>query len=107
MRLSKQDPNDPSKRRHFEISIDSPFHILSCRANQSNTTLPEYHSTASLHEPSSTLGACQCPPLSGHRSRPSFNPRDPASGPSSRTNSSSTNSVNSAASVTPPGSLFI
>jgi hypothetical protein len=42
MRLSKQDPADPNKRRHFEISIDSPFHILSCQATNANTTLPAY-----------------------------------------------------------------
>ena len=44
MRLSKPDVADPSKRRHFEISIDSPFHILSCRATQANTALPAYSS---------------------------------------------------------------
>ena len=44
MRLSKPDQNDPTKRRHFEISIDSPFHILSCQATQANTALPAYSS---------------------------------------------------------------
>ncbi|TKA72518.1 hypothetical protein B0A49_02468 [Cryomyces minteri] len=47
MRLSKPDQNDPAKRRHFEISIDSPFHILSCRATQANTALPAYSSPES------------------------------------------------------------
>lgn len=42
MRLSKPDEKDSTKRRHFEISIDSPFHILSCRATQANTSLPAY-----------------------------------------------------------------
>lgn len=42
LRLSKPDVSDPSKRRHFEISIDSPFHILSCQATQSNIFLPAY-----------------------------------------------------------------
>jgi arrestin-related trafficking adapter 3/6 len=42
MRLSRPDENDPNKRRHFEISIDSPFNILSCRATQANTSLPAY-----------------------------------------------------------------
>lgn len=42
MRLSRPDTDDPNKRRHFEISIDSPFHILSCRATQANTSLPAY-----------------------------------------------------------------
>ena len=47
MRLSKPDAADPSKRRHFEISIDSPFNILSCRATQANTALPAYSSPES------------------------------------------------------------
>jgi hypothetical protein len=44
LRLSKADPqpNDPGKRRHFEISIDSPIHLLSCRCVNSNTQLPTY-----------------------------------------------------------------
>ena len=44
MRLSRLDTEDPTgtKRRHFEISIDSPFHILSCLATQAHTSLPEY-----------------------------------------------------------------
>lgn len=44
MRLSRPDENDPSKRRHFEISIDSPFNIMSCRATQANISLPAYSS---------------------------------------------------------------
>jgi len=44
MRLSRPDENDTSKRRHFEISIDSPFNILSCRATQANIELPAYSS---------------------------------------------------------------
>ncbi|KAL3425950.1 arrestin-related trafficking adapter C2D10.04 [Phlyctema vagabunda] len=44
MRISRQDADDPTgkKRRHFEISIDSPFSILNCRATQANLALPEY-----------------------------------------------------------------
>ncbi|ORY75127.1 or S-antigen, C-terminal domain-domain-containing protein [Protomyces lactucae-debilis] len=44
LRLSKADPqpNDPAKRRHFEISIDSPIHLLSCRCVHANTQLPTY-----------------------------------------------------------------
>lgn len=42
MRLSRPDENDPTKRRHFEISIDSPFNIMSCRATQANMSLPAY-----------------------------------------------------------------
>lgn len=44
MRISRLDTDDPSgkKRRHFEISIDSPISLLSCRATQANLALPEY-----------------------------------------------------------------
>lgn len=44
MRISRADPDDPTgqRRRHFEISIDSPFTVLDCRATQANTSLPSY-----------------------------------------------------------------
>lgn len=44
MRISRSDPEDPTgkRRRHFEISIDSPFTVLNCRATQANTSLPQY-----------------------------------------------------------------
>ena len=42
MRLSRPDEKEAGKRRHFEISIDSPFNILSCRATLANTSLPAY-----------------------------------------------------------------
>ncbi|ORY68568.1 or S-antigen, C-terminal domain-containing protein [Pseudomassariella vexata] len=44
MRISRLDPEDPAgkRRRHFEISIDSPFTVLNCRATQANTSLPQY-----------------------------------------------------------------
>jgi arrestin-related trafficking adapter 3/6 len=60
LRLSRPDSNDPAKRRHFEISIDSPFNILSCRATQANTSLPAYStpdSSLMLIEPTE----CGCP----------------------------------------------
>ncbi|KAK5527649.1 hypothetical protein LTR23_010867 [Exophiala sp. CCFEE 6169] len=44
MRLSRPDENDLTKRRHFDISIDSPFKIMSCRATQANISLPAYSS---------------------------------------------------------------
>jgi len=74
MRLSKPDQNDPAKRRHFEISIDSPFHILSCRATQANTSLPAYSSPESVDD-SLGLSECGCPgaPMRRH-SPPSFVP---------------------------------
>jgi arrestin-related trafficking adapter 3/6 len=60
LRLSRSDVDDPGKRRHFEISIDSPLNILSCRANYANTSLPAY----SMPHPktgSSQPVHCGCP----------------------------------------------
>ncbi|KAH6693819.1 arrestin domain-containing protein [Plectosphaerella plurivora] len=61
MRISRADPDDPTgqRRRHFEISIDSPFTVLNCRATQANTALPEYiGATPDSH---SRQTACGCP----------------------------------------------
>ncbi|RPB29757.1 hypothetical protein L211DRAFT_775314 [Terfezia boudieri ATCC MYA-4762] len=70
MRLSKADANDPSKRRHFEISIDSPFHVLSCRATGANTALPAYSDNCStIPRTNNISGSCNCPPL-GRRGTP-------------------------------------
>ncbi|XP_044718899.1 putative arrestin-related trafficking adapter C2D10.04 [Hirsutella rhossiliensis] len=61
MRISRVDPEDPTgtKRRHFEISIDSPFTVLNCRATQANTNLPAYSGPVS--QPSPFQAACGCP----------------------------------------------
>lgn len=61
LRLSRLDSEDPSgtKRRHFEISIDSPLHVLSCLATQAHTSLPEY-SDSCASAPRQTF-ACGCP----------------------------------------------
>lgn len=60
MRLSRPDENDSSKRRHFEISIDSPFNIMSCRATLANISLPAYSS--GTHQPNLTDEfECGCP----------------------------------------------
>lgn len=61
MRLSKPDTENPTKRRHFEISIDSPFHILSCRATQANIALPAYSSPQHAGADDSRLYECGCP----------------------------------------------
>lgn len=60
MRISRLDPEDPAgkKRRHFEISIDSPFTVLNCRATQANTALPQYDSPDS---PGRMQTSCGCP----------------------------------------------
>ena len=68
MRLSKPDQNDPSKRRHFEISIDSPFHILSCRATQANISLPAYSSPEGGN--GGVLRECGCPGAARRRNSP-------------------------------------
>ncbi|ORY15263.1 or S-antigen, C-terminal domain-domain-containing protein [Clohesyomyces aquaticus] len=90
MRLSKPDQNDPSKRRHFEISIDSPFHILSCQATQANTSLPAYSSPESTpHE--ARMPECGCPGAPIRRTSPtSFVPTLSALG---RARDNSTDSI--------------
>jgi len=59
MRISRADSENPGKRRHFEISIDSPISILNCRATQANLALPEYSGSNA-----GTVGqqrVCGCP----------------------------------------------
>lgn len=68
MRLSKPDAVDPTKRRHFEISIDSPFHILSCRATQNNISLPAYASPETLDN--AHQYDCGCPGAAMRRNSP-------------------------------------
>ncbi|KAK5034247.1 hypothetical protein LTS07_003167 [Exophiala sideris] len=60
MRLSRPDENDSTKRRHFEISIDSPFNILSCRATQANISLPAYSAGGTAPAPADEY-ECGCP----------------------------------------------
>lgn len=69
MRLSKPDADNPGKRRHFEISIDSPFHILSCRATQANIALPAYSGSDTPAAPLS-LYECGCPNAARRRNSP-------------------------------------
>ncbi|KAL5342296.1 hypothetical protein BJX70DRAFT_394890 [Aspergillus crustosus] len=82
LRLSKQDERDPTKRRHFEISIDSPFHLLSCKATQANIYLPAYTSPDS--EPAAPAQQFECGCLgapavrrNGSRTPPSAERDDP------------------------------
>lgn len=44
VRLSKSSPTaeDPDKRKHYELSIDSPIHLLSSHCAHANTMLPSY-----------------------------------------------------------------
>ena len=73
MRLSKSDDVEPGKRRHFEISIDSPFHILSCKASQANTALPAYSSPQSADQQTELL-ECGCPGAPVRRISPQYIP---------------------------------
>lgn len=66
MGVSQFDTNDPSKLHHFEISVDSPFHILSCRASQSNASLPAYTSRGSSNNVAH-LYDCGCPDAARRR----------------------------------------
>lgn len=92
LRLSKGDATDPTKRRHFEISIDSPFNILSCRATQANTSLPAYTSPESA-----TLlmdhYECGCPDAPRRKTAPTSLP--------STLSSMSSETLNDAADVLP------
>lgn len=101
MRLSKIDANDPSKRRHFEISIDSPFHILSCRATQANIALPAYTS------PDSTIllteqCECGCPGAARRRNSPSSLMPQSLNDIRSSGNNNSSTSLNNGPQLPPP-----
>ena len=63
MRISRSDPEDPTgkRRRHFEISIDSPFTVLNCRATQANTALPQYSGRDGPMSGQQNQMSCGCP----------------------------------------------
>lgn len=75
MRISRADPEDPTgkRRRHFEISIDSPFTILNCRATQANTALPEYcdQGHVAVQRPQMSCGCPDAHPVDGSPSNSS------------------------------------
>jgi hypothetical protein len=48
MRLSTTDQTDSTKRRYFDISVNSPFRILSHQATEAITTLPAYSAPQSI-----------------------------------------------------------
>ena len=73
IRLSQPDDSGSGKRRHFEISIDSPFHILSCRATQANTALPAYTSPESASMLTEHF-ECGCPGALKRKNSPSLLP---------------------------------
>ncbi|DAA73033.1 TPA_exp: Uncharacterized protein A8136_4958 [Trichophyton benhamiae CBS 112371] len=57
-RLSKWDNGSPQRRRQFDISIDSPLCITSCKANASNIYVPSYNSPSSYY---TDEYECGCP----------------------------------------------
>lgn len=59
LRLSRNDES-AGKRKHYEISIDSPIHVLSPQAAHGNTLLPAYENEMDLNAPQ----AMSSPPLS-------------------------------------------
>ncbi|CAK7214913.1 hypothetical protein SCUCBS95973_002298 [Sporothrix curviconia] len=63
LRISRADTEDPTgrRRRHFEISIDSPFTVLSCLATQTNTLVPRYTGRDMSFGDCSSGSSCGCP----------------------------------------------
>lgn len=61
LRISKLNPDNPEKRKHYEISIDSPIHVLSPLAARGNTLLPAYDNQIEQFLPEYTPTS---PPLS-------------------------------------------
>jgi hypothetical protein len=61
LRISRSDPDteNPLKRRHFEISIDSPISILDCRATSANLALPAYSDLNGVAQ--NMQRVCGCP----------------------------------------------
>ncbi|KAK0704335.1 hypothetical protein B0H67DRAFT_557164 [Lasiosphaeris hirsuta] len=73
MRISRADPDDPTgkRRRHFEISIDSPFTVLNCRATQANTALPQYCGRDGNIPEERRQTSCGCPDAQAINKSPS------------------------------------
>lgn len=90
LRISRRDPTipatDQAKRKHYEISIDSPIHLLDTHCTNSNVYLPPYidpvsrrPSVASHHRPIPTGELA--PPSSDAVSRPIHFLRKPSVAP--------------------------
>lgn len=43
LRISKPDPQDPTRLRHYEVLIDTPIFLVSELCNSGNMELPTYH----------------------------------------------------------------
>ncbi|EPX72499.1 arrestin Aly1 [Schizosaccharomyces octosporus yFS286] len=55
--LSVENENNPDKRKYFEINIETPIRILSCRCVKDSTLLPPYEQA---HRDSQVLLPCPC-----------------------------------------------
>jgi arrestin-related trafficking adapter 3/6 len=108
LRLSRPDASDPSKRRHFEISIDSPFHILSCQATQHNIFLPAYTSPDQPISGDPRQYQCGCPGSPARRnSPPTYVPTLSSFGVQSPTISSLSSSDLAGTNIQPPPAAHI
>ncbi|CUM65638.1 uncharacterized protein PRCAT00003286001 [Priceomyces carsonii] len=63
LRISRVDPENSEKRKHYEILIDSPIHILSPLAAHGNTLLPAYDNILA-EPPTLPIYSPTSPPLS-------------------------------------------
>ena len=91
LRISRPDPNpdaEPGKRKHYEISIDSPIHLLDQRCTNSNVYLPAYidpvsrrTSSASLHRPVPSSSTSFPSSANPHENRPIHFLRKPSVAP--------------------------
>lgn len=64
LRLSRADPDNSEKRKHYEILIDTPIHILSLKAVHANTLLPAYDADFGIEQPELPTYAPVSPPMS-------------------------------------------
>lgn len=55
LRLSRLDTEDPTKRKHFEITIEAPVTVLDRRCSHANTLLPSY--TALIDPPAGMVAS--------------------------------------------------
>ena len=56
LRISKPDPQDSSRLRHYEVLIDTPIYLVSEMCNSGNMELPTYHMATSSTDFSNNVG---------------------------------------------------
>lgn len=86
IRLSRPDPNpppgaEPGKKKHYEISIESPIHLLDARCTNSNVYLPAYIDP--VRRRTSTASMRGVPSNQVHENRPIHFLRKPSIAPPS------------------------